>query len=77
MVFIRALTEAALSIFLLFFWIGIGHRSGLPYEVDGGPGFRGVFSTSNCPVGSGGSFCSAGRLPNIPSEVPSPDQFFY
>ena len=47
------------------------------YEVDGGPGFRWVFSTSNCSVGYGGSLCSAGRLPNVPSEVPSPDQFFY
>ena len=47
------------------------------YEVDGGPGLRGVFSTSNCFVGCGGCFCSVGRLSNVPSEVPNPDQFFY
>ena len=47
------------------------------YEVDGGPGFRWVFGTNNCLIGSGGSFCSTGRLSNVSSEVPSPDQFFY
>ena len=47
------------------------------YEVDGGLGFRWVFSTSNCPVGSEGSFCSASRLLDVSFEVPSPYQFFY
>ena len=47
------------------------------YEVDGGLGLRWVFSTNNCLVGRGGSFCFAGRLPNVTSEVPSPDQFLY
>ena len=47
------------------------------YEVDGGPGFRWVFSTSNYSVGCRGSFCFAGRLLNVPYEVPRPDQFFY
>ena len=47
------------------------------YEVDGGPRFRWVLSTSNFPVSSGGSFCSSGRLPNVSFEVPSSYQFFY
>ena len=47
------------------------------YEVDCGPGFRWVLSTSNCSIGCGRSFCFTGRLPNVPSEVPRPDQFFY
>ena len=41
------------------------------------PRFRWMFSTNNFPVGNGGSFRSLGRLPNVTSEVPSSDQFFY
>ena len=47
------------------------------YEVDGALGFRWVLDTSNCPVGSGGSFCSAGRLLDVYSKVPCPYQFLY
>ena len=78
MVFIRARTEAALSIFFSLSFrlvLVIGRAS--QYEVDGGPGFRWMLSTINCPIGNKGSFCSAGRLPNVSSEVPSSYQFFY
>ena len=47
------------------------------YVVDGGPGFRWELRTSNYSFNYGGGFCSIGRLPNVSSEVASPNQFFH
>ena len=78
MVFIRALTEVARSIFLLrlldCYWSSVGPLN-MKLMVD--RGFRWVFSTSNCSVSCEGSFCFASQLPNVPFKVPRPDQFFY
>ena len=68
-VFIRALDETGRSILLLCYldWYWSSVRPPNMKLMVG----RGSDGCSGLPI------CSSGRLPNVSSEVPSPNQFFY
>ena len=47
------------------------------YKVDSRPGSRSMLDICNGPISCGNGCCPAGWLPQVPSEVPGPNQLFY